>query len=521
MKRRSLLQHGATGLGLSIAGVPLHLLAEGRKGGVINVIVQPEPSTLMLGLSQTAGAQLVGGNIYEGLLRYDESMNPVPNLAVSWNAAPDGLRYVFNLKQNVVWHDGKPFTAADVVFSVDVFLRKVHPRVKFNLQAVESIRATTPHTVEFILKHPFAPFLGIFEVGSMPMIPRHIYEGTDFATNPANATPIGTGPFKFREWVKGSHIQLVRNDSYHEVGVPSADGVYFHVIPDAASRASAFESGKIDVAPGGSVELFDIQRLSKLPGAALTTKGWEYFAPLSWLWVNNRREPMDNVKFRQAIMHAIDRDAICNIAWFGHAKPATGPFNSKLRFYTPDVRRYPRNSDLAKKLVADSGYKGQALRLMPLPYGETWSRTAEIVRQNLTQAGINVQIASTDVAGWTQKLSEWDYDLAFTFVYQQGDAALGVSRTYTSPNIAKGSPFNNVEGYSNPKVDALFEQAARQLDPTARKQSYEQVQKILVEDVPVAWLFEINFPTLYRTKIGNLVNSAIGLNDSLGRATVG
>lgn len=520
MKRRSLLQHGATGLGLSIAGVPLHLLAAGRKGGVINVIVQPEPSTLMLGLSQTAGAQLVGGNVYEGLLRYDEQMNPMANLAVSWTVAPDGLRYVFNLKQNAFWHDGKPFTASDVVFSADVFLRKTHPRVKFNLQAVEAIRAVNPHTVEFILKHPFAPFLGIFEVGSMPMIPRHVYEGTDFATNPANATPIGTGPFKFKEWVKGSHIQLVRNDKYHEKDVPLAEGVYFHVIPDAASRAAAFESGKIDVAPGGSVELFDIQRLVKSPGAAVTTKGWEYFAPLSWLWINNRRAPMDNVKFRQAIMHAIDREAICNVAWFGYAKPATGPLNSKLRFYTSDVRKYPRNLNAAKKLLAESGYKGETLRLMPLPYGETWARTAEIVRQNLAQAGIPVQLTQTDVAGWTQKLSEWDYDLAFTFVYQQGDAALGVSRTYTSANIAKGSPFNNVEGYSNAKVDELFEQAGRQLDVKVRRQNYEQVQKILVEDVPVAWLFEINFPTLYRAKIGNLVNSAIGLNDSLGRATV-
>jgi peptide/nickel transport system substrate-binding protein len=518
MKRRTLLRQGAAGMGLTLAGVPLHLLAAGRKGGTLNVIVQPEPSTLMLGLSQTAGAQLIGGNIYEGLLRYDERMNPMPGLASSWTVAPDGLSYVFKLKPNAVWHDGKPFTADDVVFSSDVFLRKMHPRVKFNLQAVESIRALDAHTVEYKLKHPFAPFLGIFEVGSMPMVPKHIYEGTDYATNPANATPIGTGPFKFKEWVKGSNVHLVRNDQYHDANVPMVDAVYFHVIPDAASRAAAFESGRIDVAPGGSVELFDIQRLSKLPGAAVTTKGWEYFAPLSWLWINDRKAPMDNVKFRQAVMHAIDRDALCKVAWVGYASPATGPFNSKLKFHSTSVHKYPHDIAAAKKLLAESGYKGETLRLMPLPYGETWARTAEMVRQGLGQAGIKVQLTQTDVAGWTQRLSEWDYDLAFTFVYQQGDPALGVSRTYTSPNIAKGSPFNNVEGYSNPKVDELFDRAAREMDVAARGRTYADVQKILVDEVPVAWLFEIDFPTLYRTKIGNLVNSAIGLNDSLGRA---
>ena len=520
MKRRNYIQLGAAAAGLTIAGVPLQLLAAGKKGGTINAIVQPEPPGLMLGIVQNAPAQMVASNIYEGLLRYDEKLDPHPQLATSWTVNKEGTVYVFKLKQGVLWHDGKPFTADDVVFSADVFLRKTHARMRSNLEAVQSIKALDPLTVEFTLKYPFGPFLGMFENGSMPMVPKHIYEGTDFLNNPANAHPIGTGPLMFKEWVKGSYIQLVANEKYHDPDLPLVDNVYFHVIPDAASRAAAFESGKIDVVPGGGVELFDLARLSKLPGAAVTTKGWEFFAPQSWIWLNNRNKPIDDVRFRQAIMYALDRNAMAKIAWFGYATPATGPFNSHIKYYSDDVRKYPRDIAKAKQLATDAGYTGQTLRLLPLPYGETWQRMAEMVRQNLAQAGIKVELVPTDVAGWNQRLNEWDYDLAFTYVYQYGDPALGVARNYTSDNIVKGSPFNNVEGYRNPKVDALFAAGARESDPAKRRDVYSQVQKVLLEDVPVAWLHEINFPTLYRTKINNLVTSAIGLNDGFGRASI-
>jgi len=149
---------------------------------------------------------------------------------------------------------------------------------------VESISAPDAHTVVFKLKHPVGAFLNFFETGSMPMVAKHIYEGAaDFLSHPANNKPIGTGPFKFKEWVKGSYIQLTANEDYHVKGVPGVKDVYYHVIPDAASRAAAFESGKVDILPGGSVEFFDVKRLASLPGAAVTTKGWEFFAPHSWL----------------------------------------------------------------------------------------------------------------------------------------------------------------------------------------------------------------------------------------------
>jgi peptide/nickel transport system substrate-binding protein len=238
------------------------------------------------------------------------------------------------------------------------------------------------------------------------------------------------------------------------------------------------------------------------------------------MWINNRNGPLQDVRVRKAIMHALDREAMKNVAWYGFGKVATGPFNSSTKFHSDDVTKYPHDKAKAKALLAEAGYKGETLRLLPLPYGETWQRFAEMARQNLGEVGIKVELQATDVGGWNEKLNNWDYDLAFTYLYQYGDPALGVSRNYTSSNIQKGSPWNNVCGYSNAKVDELFDKGAREPDVKKRGEIYAEAQKIVVDEVPVAWLIELEFPTIYRSNVTNLVNSAIGLNDGFARAKV-
>lgn len=495
-------------------------LADPVAGGRANVVIQPEPPSLMLGLVQNAPAQQVAGNIYEGLLRYDTKLNPMPSLAKSWEVSDDGLTYTFHLQSGVTWHDGQPFSADDVVFSADVFLRKTHPRFRAVLDHVESITAPDAGTVVFRLKSPFGPFLNSFEVGSMPIVPKHIYEGTDFATNPANNTPIGTGPFKFAEWVKGAYIKLVKNPDYWDQGKPYLDEVYWHVIPDAASRAVAYETGQVDILPAGSIENFDIDRVKALPNTCITQSGWEFFGPQSWVWLNNRQGPTASKEFRQAILYALDREFIRDALFNGLGQIPNGPFAGSTRYNDTDLKPWPYDPEKAKALVKASGYKGEVLKLVPMPYGETWMRLAEVIKQNLADVGIKVEIVSTDVAGWNQHLSDWDYDLSTTYLYQYGDPALGVSRSYVSGNIKKGSPWNNVEGYSNPKVDALFDTGAGTVDPAERKAAYDAVQKILVDEVPNAWLLDMGMPTISRCSVKDLVTTGIGLNDGFKNAWI-
>lgn len=500
--------------------LPAVALAEPVEGGRADVIIQPEPPGLMLGLVQNGPTQMVAGNIYESLLRYDEKLNPMPSLAKSWEVSEDGLTYTFHLQEDVTWHDGEPFSSADVVFSVDKFLRETHPRLRASLVHVKSIEAPDENTVVFTLKEPFGPFLGIFEAGTMPIVPKHIYEGTDYAQNPANNHPIGTGPFKFVEWVKGSYILLAKYEDYWDEGKPYLDEIYWHIIPDAASRAIAYENGVVDILPGGSVENFDIKRLANLDNSCMTQKGWEYFAPHSFLWLNTREGPTADKRFRQAIMYAMNRKFVRDALWAGLGKVATGPVSSSTRFYSDDVTIYKYDPEKAKALLEEMGYDGTPVRLLPLPYGETWQRWAEVIKQNLEAVGIPTELVATDVAGWNQKVSQWDFDMAFTYLYQYGDPALGVARSYISTNIAKGSPWNNVSGYVNKKVDQLFAEAATAVDPKKRAELYAEVQRILVEDVPVAYLLEIGFPTIYRCNVKDLVTTAIGVNDGFKNAYI-
>lgn len=507
-------------LALALGSVSTFALAQEPKlGGTVNAVIQPEPPGLMLALVQNGPTQMVSGNIYEGLLRYNKKLEPEPGLAESWTISPDAKTYTFKLKQGVTWHDGKPFTSADVLFSIET-LKVTHARARGNLVQLEKVEAPDDYTVVFTLKQPFGPFIGIFEVGSMPMIPKHIYEGTDIKTNPANNTPIGTGPFMFKEWKKGSFIQLVKNPNYHVKGKPYIDGIYWQIIPDAAARSVAYETGKVDVLPGGSIENFDVPRVSKLPNTCVTGEGWEFFSPLAWMWLNNRNPILANKKVRQAIMYAVDREFAKDVIWNGLGKVATGPSASTIKFYTDDVPKYPYDPAKAKALLKEAGYKGEKIRIMPLPYGETWQRWGEAVKQNLVDVGFNIETIATDVPGSNQRNMEWDFDISFTYLYQYGDPALGVARNYITSQIVKGQLFNNLEGYSNPEVDKLFEEGAVATPDSKRKEIYDKVQKILVEDVPVAWLLELQFPTIMNCKVKNLITTGIGVNDGFRDAWI-
>jgi peptide/nickel transport system substrate-binding protein len=501
-------------------GASAGMAQEPQSGGTLNLILQPEPPILMLGLNQQGPTQYVAGKIYEPLLIYDKDLNPQPWLAREYEISDDGLTYTFHLHDNVTWHDGEPFTAHDVVFTTSEFLREVHPRARTSFARAESIEALDDHTVQFTLSEPYAPFIFAFEVSTAPMIPAHLYEGTDYSTNPNNETPIGTGPFKFNTWDRGAVVHLVRNDDYWQEGKPYLDEIYFQIIPDAASRAVAFETGAVHVLRGGDIENFDVQRLAEMPGVELTTEGWEMVGPLSWLQMNLREAPMDDKRFRQAVMHAIDREFVRENLWFGFGTVATSPIASATLFHDPDLPKYDYDPDKAAALLDEMGLEPQAggtrasIRMMPLPYGETWQRLAEVVREQLGAVGIDVQLESVDAGTWSSRVADWDFEMTFNFLYQYGDPALGVARNYISTNIIKGTPFANNGGYSNEEVDRLFAEAAVEIDDARRQELYSEVQQILVEDVPVAWMLELEFPTLYRDNIHNLVETGIGLNET-------
>ncbi|MET4491208.1 ABC transporter substrate-binding protein [Bradyrhizobium sp. LA7.1] len=491
-----------------------------ERGGTLTAIIQPEPPILMVGINIQGPTQTVAGKIYQSLLTYDFDLKPQPVLAKSWTVSDDGLTYTFKLQENVRWHDGKPFTADDVLFSCMTFLPETNPRARLTFSRVQEASAPDPHTVVFRLKEPFAPFLGAFEMGSAPMIPKHLYEGTDYRSNPANQTPIGTGPFKFGEWKRGQYIRLVRNDDYWKPGLPYLDQIVFRVIPDAASRRIALESGEAQLSSFDNVEWFDIPALRANPALDHTDKGYEFFSPHAWMEVNHRVAPFGDKRFRQALLFALDRTFIRDRLFFGQGKIATGPISSTTRFYSDDVTRYDLDLKKAEALLDDMGLtrkpdgKRAAIKLLVMPYGETWTRLAEYAKQAWAKIGVETTLETTDAGSWAQRVANWDYQITFDYTYQFGDPALGVSRTYLSSNIKRGVLLNNTMGYVSPAVDALFNEAAVAPSDDRRAALYAEVQKLLVEDVPVLWLLEMKFMTFTNKRVHGVVSTSIGVNDS-------
>jgi peptide/nickel transport system substrate-binding protein len=289
----------------------------------------------------------------------------------------------------------------------------------------------------------------------------------------------------------------------------------------------ALEQGAVQLTQWSDIEAFDVARLSKLPNYEMSTKGYEFFAPHQWLELNNRVAPMDDKRFRQAVMYAIDRKALLTRVYFGLGNIATGPISSKTRFYDKNVRLYDYSLDKAKALLDEMGLKpgadGKRVTLTYLvpPYGEIYQRAAEFLRQSLGRVGIDVQLQNTDIAGWAEKCSNWDFQMTMNLVYQFGDPALGVARTYISSNIKKGILFSNTAGYSNPEVDRLFEEAALSTSDAERQELYSAVQKILVEDVPVVWMLEQNYPNFIDKRLKNVLLTAIGVHETFGSVTYG
>jgi peptide/nickel transport system substrate-binding protein len=477
-----------------------------RRGGTLTSILTPEPPVLVLGVNNQGPTLVAASKIYQGLIKLSPKLDPLPELAASWQISDDKRTYTIKLQPNVKWHDGHDFTAEDVVFSIMKFHMELAPRARQVFQRISEAKAVDAHTAVFTLNAPFEPFLLMFDVTSCAIVPKHIYDGTDYRTNPANQKPIGTGPFQFVEWQRGNFVRLRRFDQYWKPGQPYLDEIIYRVIPDSQSRRLAMQQGQAQLAQANDLEPFDIPQMETAPNLEVIKTGWEAFAPLSWIEVNQRLDVLKDVRFRKAMAHAIDRNFIATRLWFGGAKPATSPIASGTRFHDPAARLPAFDPRAATQLLDAMGLRPNAqgirhsVKLLSLPYGEVWTRLSEYIRQALRQVGIDVTIESTDAGGWVRRLGAWEYELTVNFVYQYGDPTLGVARTYISSNIQK-IPFTNTSGYVNPKVDELFDVAARETDPAKREAAFKQVQALLIEDQPLIWLIELLFPAVKDRKL--------------------
>lgn len=506
-------------VGALLFGIASVQAAEPAKGGTLIIGLEGEPGSLTGFMATDTAALMIASNIFNGLIGLDLDFNPTPDLAESWSVSDDGLLYSFNLVKNAKWHDGKPVTAADVEFTFNKIIAPVHPRARTWWPNVEYAKATGTYTFEIKLKGPYAPFMtmigNILGSGTL-IVPKHIYEGTNPKTNPANHAPIGSGPFKFKKWSKGSHVELVRNDDYFKKGKPYLDRVIVQFVPDATARLVAFERGDIDFLHWYIVPHDQVSRLRADSRYKIVDKGGEAAATNEFLLMNTRNQYLKDVRVRQALAYALERKDVQKAALFGEGKVAESHINSGLGWVYTNAYNYQQDVAKANQLLDASGFKrggdGKrfALRIVWSSGRPYEGRAAEVIRDQLKAVGIDITIETFDRPTFIDRVfKKWDFDLAHQLFTTGPDPTISVTARYHTKQIKK-APFVNGMGYSNPELDKLFDTEFLETDRNKRREKWINIQRILMRDLPALPLFEMPIVNAVSAKFNDVITTPYG-----------
>jgi peptide/nickel transport system substrate-binding protein len=496
---------------LALLALPLGAQAQAPvRGGTAVQAISADPPTLNPGITTDTQAWSVVGKLFNGLTYLDSDYRSHPDLAESWEISGDGKTYTFKLRRDVKWHDGKPFTSADVKFSYLDVLAKYHPTGRLGFSTIATIDTPDPLTAVVRLKEPFAPFLFMTNLNSGPILPKHLLEGQDPTTGEFSRKPVGTGPFRLVEAVKGSHYVLERNPTYFKKDRPYLDRVVLRVMPNPASRVLAFEKGEVDVLYSFFLPREQANRVKALPG--VTTKEHMLFPEVITLFFNLKdTKPLGDLRVRQAIAHAIDRHFIAEKGYAGLSEPATSPIPSGLAWaHNPKVPTYAPDPARAAALLDAAGYPKDAsgermtLRLAYDPANSAVNKAAEIVAQQLRAVGIAVRQTPMERSLMISKVfTQYEFDIFIHNYSTYGDPAVGVTRAYACDNI-RPAPFVNVERYCNPKVDELFKAAAATTSRAERARLYFAAQEILMRELPTIPLLDYGDTNVARARVRNI-----------------
>jgi len=490
-----------------------------KRGGTLIYGLGSDPPHFNIAITSDLGAQQTATNIFSQIIRTDTSGVPHGDLAESWDIAPDGQSYTFHIRKNVKWHDGKPLVAEDIRWALTEITMKYNPVASTGFAAVDKIEAPDDYTLIVRMKHPFPAFFP-WSLVNQWIYPKHLYEGTDPRQNEHNyKNPIGTGPFKFKEWVRGSHVLMERNPDYYIKDQPYLDRVVAKFIPNSNARVLALESGEIDYLSIYNLSASAVPELEKNKDIVIFTHRNRVNYGGIMAHMNVRNEHLKVKEVRQALSYAVDRKVLCERAVGGLAEPAYGPISQfhKPWFNPAIMSRYPHDPKKAEALLDAAGFKrgpdGKrfSIRISYARSGEggALQAAAEIMREEFRAVGIDLVLEPKEYAVWMEGAHlKWDFDLSMGS-YQTGpDPAIAVSRLYITKNIQKLMG-RNLMGYSNPKVDELFDKGEVEVDETKRVKDYYDVQELLVEDVPALWLWDRISTLAHRARVkGPIVGGA-------------
>ena len=496
--------------------VPLGAQSQPVTGDTIVVGSIGDASRLLPILATDSASGDIVGLLFNGLLKYNEQLEIVGDLAQSWTVSDDGMTLTFVLRPNVRWHDGQSVTADDVRFTYEKLVDPaVHTPYSSSYELIESVQVIDPRTIRVHYRQPFAPAL---ESWMMGVIPKHLLEHEDLNTTAFLRHPIGHGPYRFVRWKTGELIELSANPDYFEHR-PHIDRYLYRVIPDQATLFLELLTSGVDLT---SLTPLQYRRQTNTSFIQRSYRKFRYPSfGFTYLGYNLKDERFKDLRVRHAINLAIDKQALIDGVLYGLGTVATGPYPKESWAYDPSIAPADYNPSAAKALLKEAGWvdhdsdgwldrEGQPFRftLLTNQGNEVRRQVAELVQQQLKAIGIDVKI----------NIIEWS-----TFVHEfidkrRFDAVLLGWSLSRDPDLydlfhsskTKEGEYNFV-GYASPEVDALLERGRRTFDREERQRIYRQIHRHLSEDQPYTFLFVPEALPIVSSRFRNVVATPIGI----------
>ena len=478
-----------------------------------------EPSTLVPILASDSASAGLCGLIFNGLIKYDKNLQLIGDLAERWEILDGGLTILFHLRRDVRWHDGQPFTADDVQFT---YQQLINPNVRTpysgDFERVKSLEVVDPFTVKVTYGEPFAPGLASW---GMWIMPKHLLEGQDLHATAFARHPVGTGPYRFLRWVTADRVELAANPDYY-LGAPHLARWVDRIIPDQSTIFLELQTEGVDLS-----DLTPLQyaRQSSTPFFRTHYQRFRYpSSGYAYLGYNLKLPMFRDVRVRQAINLAIDKDELVDGALFGLGRAATGPFRERSWAINPDVHPAFFDPTKARRLLAEAGWRdtdgdgwldhdGHPLAFTLLTNKNlTRELAAQIIQRLLKDVGIKVEI----------RVMEWS-SLLHNFIDQrQFEVILLAWSLSQDPDVydiwhsskTREGEFNFV-GYANPTVDRLLEEARRTFDQEARAKCYHEIHRILYEEQPYCFLYVADALPVVHTRIRGIAVAPAGIDYNL------
>lgn len=466
-----------------------------ESGGTLIDAMSGEPSGLIAMIAGESAASAIAGNIFNSLLKYDRNLELKGELASSWDISSDQRTITFHLKPDLKWADNQPLTSADVLFTWQL-VTDDKTRTPYGADYKLVIKAETPDALTFRVSYqqPYAPALDTW--AGLQILPKHILQGQDINTTAFARNPVGSSYYKLDKWRNGESITLSRNPNSTQ-GQARIDHLVSRMIPDKASQFLELLADNID-----TMALNPIQYARIFPARADLNKKIALYKELgnsyTYLGFNLKHKPFDDIRVRQAINYAIDKQELIDGVLLGLGEPVSSPYKPGTRWSNPDLKPYAYNPKKALELLKQAGYEdhdgngildknGKALAFEILTnQNPERVMSAVLIQRRLKEIGIDVTIRQLEWASFVGRfIKTGDFDVVVLgWSLSLDPDQFGI--WHSSQN--KPGQFNFIN-YSNPEVDKLLEQGRLELNPDKRMKIYHEFAKILLQDSPIVYLY--------------------------------